>query len=86
MKTVERIQKITSKGQITLPVAWRRFTAAKIITVTTKGDRIEIAPAKIQKGGEYTVFDALRDNKGKGIKANDLLKILEKLEKEDERH
>lgn len=28
---------------------------------------------------EYTVFDAIRDNQGKGIKANDLIKILKKI-------
>jgi hypothetical protein len=28
---------------------------------------------------EYTVFDAVRDNQGKGIKANDLIKVLKKM-------
>ncbi|MDO8555414.1 MAG: hypothetical protein Q7R75_02515 [bacterium] len=30
---------------------------------------------------EYTVFDAIRDNKGKGLKVLDLIKILKKREK-----
>ena len=84
MQTIEKIQKITSKGQITLPVAWRRHTRASTITVTTRGNRIEIAPARLQRVSEETIFDAIRDNNGKGIKAERLIKILEKLIKEDE--
>ena len=30
--------------------------------------------------GEYTVFDAIRDNKDRGLKAKDLLKILNKID------
>jgi bifunctional DNA-binding transcriptional regulator/antitoxin component of YhaV-PrlF toxin-antitoxin module len=87
MNTVEKIQKITSKGQITLPVAWRRATGAHTITVTTRGNRIEIAPARLQKKvSERTIFDAIRDNNGKGIKIDKLIAMLEKLRKEDERH
>jgi len=33
---------------------------------------------KLESNKEYTVFDAIRDNKGRGIKAKDLIKILEK--------
>ena len=33
---------------------------------------------------EYTVFDAIRDNNGKGIKIDKLIRILEKLAKEDD--
>ena len=80
MQTIEKIQKITSKGQITLPVAWRRFTGADTITITTVGDQIKIAPARLQRISEYTVFDAIRDNNGKGIKATDLVKLLRKID------
>lgn len=86
MQTIEKIQKITSKGQITLPVAWRRHTGASTISVTTRGNRIEIAPARLQRVSERTIFDAARDNNGKGIKIDTLIKILEKMKKEDERH
>lgn len=86
METVQKIQKVTSKGQITLPVAWRRHTGADTITVTTIGNKIEIAPVRLQKITEHTILDAERDNKGKGIKIDTLIRILEKLKKEDERH
>lgn len=77
-----RVQNITSKGQITLPVVWRRKTEARQIVLRVKGDILEIVPAEIPIRGaqkEYTVFDALRDNKGKGLKAADLLTLLEKM-------
>ena len=80
METLQKIQRVTSKGQITLPVSWRRATGASMITLVTKGDYIEILPARLREAGEYTVFDALRDNKGKGIKAIDLIKILKKID------
>jgi len=79
-----KIQKITSKGQITVPISWRRRIKTDTIIVKTNGDVIEIMPARLEKTNnetEYTVFDALRDNKGKGLKAVNLIKILDKLDK-----
>lgn len=78
--TTTRIQKVTSKGQITLPASWRARTQTNTITVKIIGDTMEISPARLQESGEYTVFDAIRDNKGKGIKAVDLIKILHKID------
>lgn len=78
--TTERIQKITSKGQITLPVAWRRSTNTNSIIVIQKGESLHISPARLEKTTtEYTVFDAIRDNNGKGIKATELVKMLKKI-------
>lgn len=82
MKTLthERIQKITSKGQITLPIAWRKLAKTNSIIVTQKGEMLQISPARLERtDGEYTVFDAIRDNNGKGVEATELLKILKKL-------
>ncbi len=80
---VEKVQKITSKGQITLPVLWRNKFKADQIILRSKGNIIEISPVKLDllESREYTVFDAIRDNKGKGIKATDLLKLLKKINK-----
>lgn len=79
---MQKIQTITSKGQITLPIAWRRKVGASQIMLETKGDRIEIAPARLsaKESGEYTVFDALRDNKGRGLKAKDLVQMLRRID------
>ena len=74
-----QIQKATSRGQITLPIAWRRQMRSRHFVVRTLSDRLEIRPARLEATTqEFTVFDAIRDNKGKGIKATDLIKILNK--------
>ncbi len=75
------IVKATTKGQITIPAAWRRRFNTDRFLVDIKDSHLEIKPLdlnKIDNIKEYTVFDAIRDNKGKGIKAKDLLKILKK--------
>lgn len=78
MKT--RIQKITSKGQVTLPIAWRRLTDTDTITLEVDGDRLIISPARLKvESEEYTVFDALRDNDGVGIPAKELAKLLRQM-------
>ena len=80
-KAIEKIQRVTSKGQITLPAVWRKQFNTNHVVVTAVGDTIKISPARLAKNDEYTVFDALRDNKGKGLKAKDLLTILGKIDK-----
>lgn len=76
------ITKATTKGQITLPVRWRRSFSTNQFIIVEKGDWLEIRPLDLShfdKNTEYTVFDAIRDNGGKGIKARDLKKILKKI-------
>jgi len=76
------IVKATTKGQITLPVKWRKNFSTNQFVIVEKGDRLEVAPLdleQIKKEKYYTVFDALRDNQGRGIKAKDLLAILKKM-------
>ena len=72
------IVKATSKGQITLPAKWRKNFDTNRYIVREKGKILEVVPLDLRKleSNEYTVFDALRDNKGKGIKASDLAKLL----------
>ena len=75
------IVKATTKGQITLPARWRRNFSGSQYIIRTKKNSLEILPLDLKKisfQGEYTVFDAIRDNKGKGLKAKDLVKILKK--------
>ena len=74
-----KIQKISSKGQVTLPVAWRKHINTDTIAVSISDEKLEIRPARFDQSDEYTVFDAIRDNKGKGIKAEDLSKLLRKM-------
>jgi len=75
------IAKATTKGQITLPAFWRKRFKTNRFLIDIKDSHLEIKPidlAKLGKIQEYTVFDALRDNRGKGVSAKDLLKILRK--------
>lgn len=75
------IVKATTKGQITIPAKWRKRFNTDRFLVNIKDTHLEIKPINldnINEKQEYTVFDAIRDNKGKGIKAKDLLKVLKK--------
>ena len=78
----EKIQRVTSKGQITLPISWRRKNGnASTIIVRTKGDTLEITPLRTEDERDeewVTLFDAVRDNKGNGIPAQELIVALEK--------
>lgn len=77
------IVKATSKGQITLPVTWRRQVTTDRFLVKERGDVLEIRPLdlkKIEEAQVYTtVFDAVRDNRGKGIPAKDFLAMLRRI-------
>lgn len=84
MATIDKIQRITSKGQITLPIAWRRRTGSSSIVVRAKGEMLEISPLRTQDEEDenwVTIFDAVRDNKGKGVSAKDFSKLLRKIAK-----
>lgn len=74
------IVKATTKGQITIPAVWRKRFNTDRFLVSIKNSLLEIKPINIDKikEDEYTVFDAIRDNKGSGIKAKDLLKTIKK--------
>jgi bifunctional DNA-binding transcriptional regulator/antitoxin component of YhaV-PrlF toxin-antitoxin module len=76
------ITKATTKGQITLPAKWRRNFNTDTFFIKEKEDVLEIRPLDLNKiaKDDYTVFDAIRDNQGKGIRANDLIKILKKID------
>ncbi len=78
---INTIVKATTKGQITIPAVWRNRFKTDRFLVYINDYSLEIKPLDMNKIGqdtEYTVFDAIRDNEGKGIKAEDLLKILKK--------
>jgi len=73
------IVKATTKGQITLPARWRQNFSTNRYIIKERGGKLEVSPfnlERLEKQDEYTVFDAIRDNKGRGIKAKDLARIL----------
>jgi bifunctional DNA-binding transcriptional regulator/antitoxin component of YhaV-PrlF toxin-antitoxin module len=75
------IAKATTKGQITIPASWRNNFKTDRFLIKDKGELLEIHPLFLDdlEKKEYTVFDAIRDNQGIGIKAKDLVKILKKI-------
>ena len=89
MKTIEKIVYMTEKGQITLPVAWRRKVGTSVVRISVgTGDRLEIVPVESQKNDEtgwVTVFNKDRDNNGKGLTANKFLRELRTIKKEESR-
>lgn len=76
------IVKATSKGQITLPVKWRKSFRTNRFLLKEKKGLLEISPlcssALEEEEGWETIFDADRDNNGKGIKIETFLKTLRK--------
>jgi len=73
------VLKATSRGQITLPAKWRKNFKTDRFTARIRERSIEIQPLTVvssKTSRECTVFNAIRDNKGKGLKAKDLVRIL----------
>ena len=68
---------MTSKGQVTLPASWRERIQTDTVVFVERGDMLEIHPGEIISG-EEVLFDAIRDNNGKGIPVSDLIRALEK--------
>jgi AbrB family looped-hinge helix DNA binding protein len=71
------IRKITSKGQVTLPAPWRnQFDVENVMIHQKDNGVLEITPYAIDEEWE-SIFDAARDNNGKGIPVDDFLATLE---------
>ncbi|GEM_PF-305172 len=80
METLHKIQYLTSKGQITLPVAWRKRVQTDAVMVRqTPRNTIEISAAAFKddhETGWVTIFSANRDNNGVGLTADEILSVL----------
>ncbi|MBI4359701.1 MAG: hypothetical protein HY564_01235 [Candidatus Jacksonbacteria bacterium] len=75
------IQKSTSRGQITLPVAWRKRFNTNQFLMEAEESFLKIVPIDTDDLGEYeVVFDADRDNGGKGILGTDLIKMIREID------
>ncbi|MEK9165957.1 MAG: hypothetical protein AAB525_03850 [Patescibacteria group bacterium] len=76
------IQKATSRGQITLPAAWRRQFNTNSYILETTDTFLKIKPVDIDElvREELVIFDADRDHEGKGIKAKNLIKIIDSID------
>ena len=85
IKTHEKIQRVTERGQITLPASWRRKAGVGTsIVVKEKGGILEISPlhTEDERDEEWiTIFDAMRDNRGKGIPAKKFAEIIRNIDR-----
>lgn len=78
-----KVVKSTSKGQITLPVRWRAQFNTENYLLKMDEKQIVIKPAYIEKFEvgeleEEVFFDADKDNNGKGVSVDEMIKLLKK--------
>lgn len=72
-----KIIKATTKGQVTLPKQWRRQFNTEDFLMLISEDKIILKPVNLNKiEQESVIFDADRDNEGKGISPDEMIKML----------
>jgi bifunctional DNA-binding transcriptional regulator/antitoxin component of YhaV-PrlF toxin-antitoxin module len=76
-----KIVKTTSKGQITLPQKWRNQFETENYILEMHNEKIIVTPIVIKPSAndEVVVFDADRDNDGKGVSVDEMINLLKKL-------
>lgn len=73
------ITKATSRGQITIPKAWRARFKTNSYVLKADDFKLEITPVdeeELEWLGAETIFNADRDNNGQGIEAGEFLRML----------
>lgn len=78
-----KIVKTTSKGQVTLPKIWRDKFNTDDFLMQIDVNSITIKPinlARLQEE-EEVIFDADRDNNGKGVSPDEIIRMLKKIRK-----
>ncbi|MEK7523774.1 MAG: AbrB/MazE/SpoVT family DNA-binding domain-containing protein [Patescibacteria group bacterium] len=81
--TTKTITKATSRGQITLPKKWRDRFKHNQYLIKAGDFKLEIMPIneeELEWAGAETIFNADRDNDGKGIEAGEFLKMLRSID------
>ncbi|MEK7523557.1 MAG: AbrB/MazE/SpoVT family DNA-binding domain-containing protein [Patescibacteria group bacterium] len=78
-----RVIKSTSQGQITLPKSWREKFKTDNFILQIESNQIVIKPVRIEEmeTEEEILFDAERDNKGKGASPDEIIRLLKKIQK-----
>jgi bifunctional DNA-binding transcriptional regulator/antitoxin component of YhaV-PrlF toxin-antitoxin module len=80
-----KVLKSTPRGQITLPKKWREHFSTDHYLVEAHADRLVILPLNVGKPTEEEiVFDADRDNHGKGIPAREMIRLIQKINHEQD--
>lgn len=80
-----KIAKSTERGQITLPKEWRDHFPTNSFIVEMHDDRLIVTPLNLEKADdEEILFDADRDNNGKGVSAKDMIAMIRKINNEQD--
>lgn len=75
-----KIIKATTKGQVTLPKTWRNQFKTDDFLLQIKVDQIIIKPVHLEElETEEIIFDAERDNGGKGVSPDEMIRLLKKI-------
>lgn len=77
-----KIVKSTSKGQITLPKSWRHRFKTDSFLLQMEIDYVTVKPVLLEElAGEEVLFDADRDNEGKGVSPDEIIRLLKKIQR-----
>ncbi|MCC7196797.1 AbrB/MazE/SpoVT family DNA-binding domain-containing protein [Candidatus Peregrinibacteria bacterium] len=74
-----KISKCTEKGQITLPKDWRDLFKTDSFMIQYDQKKLIITPINLSELQEEVIFDAEKDNNGKGISVDEMIKTLKKI-------
>lgn len=76
-----KIVKTTSKGQVTLPKIWRDKFDTGDFLMQIDVNSITIKPVNLRElqAEEEVIFDADRDNNGKGVTPDEIIRMLKKI-------
>lgn len=76
-----KVVKSTIRGQITLPKEWRSQFKTDNFLLKAESNKLVVVPIKIEElEAEEVIFDAERDNKGKGVSLDKMLNLLKKID------
>lgn len=82
-----KVVKATTKGQVTLPKAWRDQFETDNFLLIMRSKQIVIKPLYLEEhydeAGEEVIFDAYRDNDGKGVDPEEIIKMIEDIDGQD---
>lgn len=75
----DKVVQPTSKGQITLPKEWRKKFPTDNFLIKQRGATLEIVPVFVDElEDEEVIFDADRDNDGKGLSPDTMIELFKK--------
>jgi bifunctional DNA-binding transcriptional regulator/antitoxin component of YhaV-PrlF toxin-antitoxin module len=74
-----KISKCTEKGQITLPIDWRKQFKTDAFMIKYDQKKLVITPIDLSDLQEEVIFEAESDNAGKGISVDEMIKALKKI-------